>query len=60
MIFTALSIDFRGYGNSTYPAEPKQIKIYPGNTHAQHLFKTGVGDELSERIISFIMKEQPE
>ena len=41
-------------------AEPKQIRIYPGNTHAQHLFKTGVGDELSERIISFITTDQPE
>ena len=41
-------------------AEPKQIKIYPGNTPAQHLFKTGVGDELSERIISFITTDQPE
>lgn len=35
-------------------AEPKQIKIYPGNAHAQHLFKTDVRDELIERIISFI------
>ena len=41
-------------------AEPKQIKIYPGNTHAQHLFKTDVRDELSERIINFIMTDQPE
>ena len=35
-------------------AEPKQIQIYPGNTHAQHLFKTDVRDELVERIINFI------
>ena len=41
-------------------AEPKQIKIYPGNTHAQLLFKTDVRDELSERIINFIMTDQPE
>ena len=41
-------------------AKPKQIKIYPGNTHAQHLFKTDVRDELSERIINFIMTDQPE
>jgi len=41
-------------------AEPKQIKIYPGSTHAQHLFKTDVRDELSERIINFIMTDQPE
>ena len=41
-------------------AEPKQIKIYSGNTHAQHLFKTDVRDELSERIINFIMMDQAE
>lgn len=35
-------------------AEPKQIKIYPGNAHAQHLFKTDIRDELIERIINFI------
>jgi len=40
--------------------EPKQIKIYPGNTHAQHLFKTDVREELIELIISFIMTGQPE
>lgn len=39
---------------------PKQIKVYPGNTHAQHLFKTDVSDELIELIISFIMTGQPE
>lgn len=38
-------------------AEPKQIKIYPGKTHAQHLFKTDVRDELIERIINFIHPE---
>jgi alpha-beta hydrolase superfamily lysophospholipase len=40
-------------------AEPKQIKIYPGNSHAQHLFKTDVRDELIERIINFIVPAQP-
>jgi len=40
--------------------EPKQIKLYPGNTHAQHLFKTDVREELIELIISFIMTGQPE
>ncbi len=41
---------------ATYEAstEPKQIKIYPGNTHAQHLFKTDVGEELIELIVSFV------
>jgi pimeloyl-ACP methyl ester carboxylesterase len=39
-------------------AEPKRIKIYPGNTHAQHLFKTDVRDDLIEMIINFIIPEQ--
>ena len=38
-------------------ADPKQIKVYPGDTHAQHLFKTDVRDELIERIINFIIPE---
>jgi alpha-beta hydrolase superfamily lysophospholipase len=38
-------------------AEPKQIQVYPGNTHAQHLFKTDVRNELIERIINFIIPE---
>jgi len=40
--------------------KPKQIKIYPGNTHAQHLFKTDVSEELIDLIIGFIMTGQPE
>jgi hypothetical protein len=40
--------------------EPKQIKIYPGNTHAQHLFKTDVSEELIELITSFIITGQSE
>jgi len=39
-------------------ADPKQIKVYPGSVHAQHLFKTGVRDELIERIINFIIPAQ--
>jgi esterase/lipase len=38
-------------------AGPKQIQVYPGNTHAQHLFKTDVRNELIERIINFIIQE---
>jgi len=40
-------------------ADPKQVKIYPGNTHAQHLFKTDVRDELIEQITNFIIPTQP-
>jgi len=40
-------------------AEPKQIKIYPGNAHAQNLFKTDVRDELIDRITGFINPTQP-
>ena len=35
-------------------AEPKQIQVYPGTTHAQNLFKTDVRDELIKRIVNFI------
>jgi len=38
-------------------ADPKQIRIYPGDTHAQHLFKTDIRDELVESIINFIIPE---
>jgi len=40
-------------------AEPKQIQIYPGRAHAQHLFKTGVRDALIERITNFIIPGKP-
>ncbi len=40
-------------------ADPKEIQIYPGSTHAQHLFKTGFRDKLIERIIDFINPVQP-
>jgi len=35
-------------------AEPKAIEVYPGNAHAQHLFQTGVREELIGRITGFI------
>ncbi len=38
----------------TSSAEPKQLKIYPGSTHAQHLFKTDNRDDLVARIVEFI------
>jgi len=41
-------------------ADPKQIKVYPGSIHAQHLFKTDVSEELIELIISFITTGQSE
>jgi len=43
----------------TASAEPKQIQIYPGKAHAQHLFKTNVRDVLIERIINFIIPVKP-
>ena len=39
------------YDNS---AEPKQLKVFPGSTHAQHLFKTTYADELVNLILEFI------
>ncbi len=41
-------------------AEPKQIRVFPGNAHAQHLFKTDDRDELIEQILNFIAPLQPE
>jgi alpha-beta hydrolase superfamily lysophospholipase len=36
-------------------AEPKRIKEYEGNAHAQHMFKTNNAEELKILIIDFIM-----
>ncbi len=38
-----------------HSAEPKQIKVYPGNAHAQHLFKTDYSEELQQLIIDFVV-----
>jgi len=35
-------------------AEPKEMKIYSGNAHAQHLFKTEHAEDLTKRIVKFI------
>ena len=35
-------------------AEPKELKVYPGTTHAQHMFKTEYGNELTNRIVNFL------
>lgn len=35
-------------------AEPKAIKVYAGEAHAQHLFNTDVRDDLIDRITGFI------
>lgn len=35
--------------------EPKTLKEYEGNTHAQHLFKTDNANELTKLILDFIM-----
>jgi pimeloyl-ACP methyl ester carboxylesterase len=40
-------------------AEPKQIEIYPGNVHAQNLFRTAIRDKLIDRITGFINPTQP-
>ena len=34
--------------------KPKELKVYPGNAHAQHLFKTEHAEDLMKRIIKFI------
>lgn len=35
-------------------AKPKTLKVYNGNVHAQHLFKTNYAKELTKLIIGFI------
>ncbi|MDA2925437.1 alpha/beta fold hydrolase [Acidobacteria bacterium AH-259-L09] len=35
-------------------SEPKELKVYSGSAHAQHLFKTEHGDDLSDLIIRFM------
>ena len=34
--------------------EPKQLTILPGNAHAQHIFRTARGEELTEIILAWI------
>ncbi len=35
-------------------ADPKELKVYSGDAHAQHLFKTEHAEDLTNRIIKFI------
>lgn len=35
-------------------AEPKQLKVYSGSAHAQHLFKTEHGKDLTSLIVHFL------
>ena len=35
-------------------ADPKQLHVYSGNAHAQHLFKTQHAEDLTARIVKFI------
>ena len=35
-------------------AQPKQLKVYPGSFHAQHMFKAEYNDELTTLIIDFL------
>ena len=39
------------YDNSE---QPKQLKIYEGSFHAQHMFKSSYANELSQLIIDFL------
>lgn len=36
-------------------SHPKQLKIYEGSYHAQHMFKSSYADELTNLIIEFIL-----
>ncbi len=35
-------------------SEPKELKVFPGTTHAQHMFKTEYSNELTEMILKFL------
>lgn len=35
-------------------ANPKRIEVYPGNVHAQHMFKTDFAEKLESLILNFI------
>lgn len=37
-------------------AEPKQLHVYTGDAHAQHLFKTEHAEDLTDRIVKFVAK----
>jgi len=39
------------YNESTHP---KELKVYPGSYHAQHMFKSGYKNELISLIIEFL------
>ena len=38
----------------TASSEPKELKVYPGSAHAQHIFKTESGADLTNLIIYFL------
>jgi len=35
-------------------SQPKELKIYPGSFHAQHMFKAEYSNELTNLIIDFL------
>ena len=37
-------------------SQPKELKVYAGSFHAQHMFKAKYSDELTSLIIDFIKK----
>lgn len=37
-------------------ADPKALQLYPGDAHAQHLFKTEHAEPLRDRIVEFLAK----
>ena len=37
-------------------SQPKELKVYPGSFHAQHMFKAEYSDELTNIIIDFLTK----
>lgn len=38
--------------------EPKRLEILEGDAHAQHIFKTDLGDDLTDLIVEFLLANQ--
>jgi alpha-beta hydrolase superfamily lysophospholipase len=46
------------YTMFTTSSDPKELKVYPGTSHAQHIFKTEAEVDLTNLIITFLKDQQ--
>lgn len=40
-------------------SDPKELRIFSGKAHAQHIFKTSQGNELLDTMLAFLLDEPP-